>query len=34
VEALGESVVVVPGERTNIKVTNPEDLDHLKMSGV
>jgi len=34
VEALGESVVVVAGERSNIKVTNPEDLDHLKMSGV
>jgi len=32
VEALGESVVVVAGERTNIKVTNPEDLDGLKMS--
>ncbi len=31
VEALGESVVVVAGERTNIKVTNPEDLDGLKM---
>ncbi len=33
VEALGESVVVVAGERTNIKVTNPEDLDGLTMSG-
>jgi 2-C-methyl-D-erythritol 4-phosphate cytidylyltransferase len=32
VEALGESVVVVAGERTNIKVTNPEDLDGLTMS--
>ena len=32
VEALGESVVVVAGERTNVKVTNPEDLDGLKMS--
>jgi 2-C-methyl-D-erythritol 4-phosphate cytidylyltransferase len=32
VEALGEIVVVVAGERANIKVTNPEDLDHLKMS--
>lgn len=33
VEALGESVVVVAGERTNIKVTNPEDLDVLQKSG-
>ena len=33
VEALGESVVVVAGELTNIKVTNPEDLDGLTMSG-
>ena len=33
VEALGERVVVVAGERTNIKVTNPEDLDGLTMSG-
>jgi len=32
VEALGESVVVVAGERTNIKVTNPEDLDGLTVS--
>jgi 2-C-methyl-D-erythritol 4-phosphate cytidylyltransferase len=34
VEALGESVVVVAGERTNIKVTNPEDLDIVQKSGV
>ena len=33
VEALGESVVVVAGERTNIKVTNPEDLDIVQKSG-
>jgi 2-C-methyl-D-erythritol 4-phosphate cytidylyltransferase len=28
-EELGELVVVVPGESTNIKVTEPDDLDHL-----
>jgi 2-C-methyl-D-erythritol 4-phosphate cytidylyltransferase len=26
-EVLGESVQVVPGDRTNIKVTHPEDLE-------
>jgi 2-C-methyl-D-erythritol 4-phosphate cytidylyltransferase len=31
VEALGESVVVVPGESSNLKVTEPSDLDRLRM---
>jgi 2-C-methyl-D-erythritol 4-phosphate cytidylyltransferase len=29
IESHGELVVVVPGESTNIKVTEPDDLDHL-----
>jgi 2-C-methyl-D-erythritol 4-phosphate cytidylyltransferase len=29
IETLGGVVVVVPGESTNIKVTEPDDLDHL-----
>lgn len=28
-ESIGATVVVVPGESTNIKVTEPDDLDHL-----
>ncbi|AGW14514.1 2-C-methyl-D-erythritol 4-phosphate cytidylyltransferase [Megalodesulfovibrio gigas] len=30
VEALGEAVVIVPGEETNMKITTPQDLELLR----
>ena len=33
VEALGERVIVVPGESSNLKVTEPSDLDRLRMDN-